>query len=460
MARYKREWFNPLYFHLRKYINMPEVRKIMVYGGKGSAKTLSIAQLLSIMCYSEKSSAVCYRKEQTTIKTTLKNSFQKAIDTTRMNAVWQPMDFKYKGLENEIIFKGLDTEGKVKGIEGYKYLFFDELDHFTEKEWQQANLSLRGLPNQKLFASWNPVDENIWIKGDIDLQEWVDLPLSFGDNYSTMTESSFVRQSKDLRTILIKTTYLDNKWMVGAKGYGYRDENLIYEFERLKDVDPNSYRVNVLGEWGVANKDNKFAWAFEPKKHVKDFVPAFVEVFGVPYNPNQIVWLSFDFNINPITCTAIQHFNDTIFVFKCFRLENSNTLELCNHIKAYFNDGAVFKVTGDSTGANRSTLSADNFHNYQIIQKELRLQDKQIVVPSKNPSIQVNQVLLNALLLNYNFWLQPGKDYADHAIYDLTYVEVDQNKKIVKDRTSKEKESDFLDTIRYFCNVEFSDYLK
>ena len=72
------------------------------------------------------------------------------------------MDFKIandKG--SNIIFKGLDTEGKVKGIEGFTYLLFDEIDQFEQEEWVQANLSLRGLPNQKLFATWNPVDENI-----------------------------------------------------------------------------------------------------------------------------------------------------------------------------------------------------------------------------------------------------------------------------------------------------------
>lgn len=460
MARYKREWFNPLYFHLRKYIEYPDLRKIMVYGGKSSAKTFSIAQLFSIMCYTEVVSAVCYRKEQTTIKTTLRNSFDKAIETTRMGAVWQPMDFKYRGVDNEIIFKGLDTEGKVKGIEGYKYLFFDELDHFTKEEWYQANLSLRGIKGQKLLASWNPIDENIWIKGEIDAQRWHDLPLSLGDNYSKLSDESFIRISEDGKTLLIKTNYLDNKWMVGGDGYGFRDQNLIDEYLSMKDKDPNSYNVNVLGEWGVRNKNKKFAWAFDRAKHVKDFVPAFIDVFGVPYNPNKIVWLSFDFNVNPITCTAMQHFDGAVFVFKCFRLENSNTVEMCNHIKSYFQKGTVFKVTGDSTGANRSTLSSDNLHNYQIIQRELKLLDSQIIVPTRNPDIQVNQVLLNSLLLNYVWMFQPGKEYADYAIYDLTYVEVDENKKIKKDRTSAERESDFLDTIRYFANVEFSNYLK
>lgn len=458
--RFSKKFFNPLYFHIRKYTDDPNIRRIMVYGGKASAKTVSIGQVFAIACHSQQCSALAYRKEQTIIKTTLKNSFTKAIESTYMQAAWQPMDFKFKGLAgNEIIFKGLDIEGKVKGIEGYKYLYFDELDHFTSDEWMTANISLRGIPGQKLFASWNPVDENSWIKTEIDSQSWSDLPRVLDGPHTQLSPNSWVRISADGKTILIKTVYQDNKWIVGGDGFGFRDQNLIDEYESLRTKDENSYNVNVLGEWGVRDKNKKFAWAFSKDKHVRDFVPALMESFGTPYNPNRVVWLSFDFNVNPITCTCMQHHNDTVFVFKCFKLANSNTYALCDHIRAYFKPGTVFKVTGDATGANRNTLSVDNLHNYQIIQKKLGLSTQQLVVPAKNPDIEKNQVLMNSILANYQVWIQPGEGYADPLLYDLTYVEMDANKKMVKDRSTDKKNADFIDTFRYFLNIEFHDFL-
>ena len=440
--RLKKTWFNPLYFHLRKYIEDPKIRRVMVYGGKSSAKTFTIAQLFNVISYTNNVSCIAYRKEQTTIKISLKPAFVKAIDTIYMNAAYEVQDFMIRGIKGQIIvFKGIDSEGKIKGIEGFKYILLDELDHYSEEEFMQANLSLRGMENQKIFATWNPVDENIWIKKYIDRLDWIDLPLMIkGNKHSQLDKSSFVRKSTDGKTLLIKTTYFDNKWIVGANGYGSRDQNLIDEYEQLKTIDPNSYNVNVLGEWGVRDKSNKFAFAFEQSKHVG----------SVEYNPDYLIWLSFDFNVNPISCTAFQYYDDVLRAIKCFKLDNSNIYELCKLIASYFPD-AMFKVTGDASGTSRSAMVADNVNYYTIIKDELGLIWSQFNIPSVNPRIEENQVKVNAVL--YAGLFIADSENCKELIYDLTYVEIDENKKIVKDRTAESKKSDFLDHFRYICNI-------
>ena len=62
--RLKKTWFNPLYFHLRKYIEDPKIRRVMVYGGKSSAKTFTIAQLFNVISYTNNVSCIAYRKRQ------------------------------------------------------------------------------------------------------------------------------------------------------------------------------------------------------------------------------------------------------------------------------------------------------------------------------------------------------------------------------------------------------------
>ena len=440
--RLRKTWFNPLYFHLRKYVDDHKIRRIMVYGGKSSAKTFTIAQLFNILSYTQKCSCIAYRKEQTTIKISLKPAFAKAIESTYMNAAYDIQDFTIKGNNSKnIVFKGIDSEGKIKGIEGFKYMLLDELDHYTEEEFMQANLSLRGMENQKIFATWNPVDENIWIKKYIDRLQWDELPLTIkGNKHATLDATAFVRKSKDGKTLLIKTTYLDNKWIVGENGYGARDQNLIDEYEQLKTIDPNSYNVNVLGEWGVRDKSNKFAFAFEASKHVG----------SVEYNPDYLIWLSFDFNVNPISCTAFQYYDDVLRAIKCFKLDNSNIYELCKLIASYFPD-AMFKVTGDASGTSRSAMVADNVNYYTIIKDELGLIWSQFNIPSVNPRIEENQVKVNAVL--YAGLFVADSENCKELIYDLTYVEIDENKKIIKDRTAESKKSDFLDHFRYICNI-------
>lgn len=450
VLRLKKDWFNPVYFHIKHYAEIPTIRRIMVYGGKSAAKTLSFAQFLSIVGYTQGISSILFRKEQTTIKTTIKQAVKKAVELTYLEAVQKPMDFKYSCVNgSEMIFKGLDTEGKVKGVEGYKYLMFDELDHFTAQEWQQANASLRGMPNQKLFATWNPVDENIWIKSELDSYQWTDLPLIVDDNeHSRLDNNSFVKISNDGKIVLIKTTYFDNKWVVGGDGYGFRDQNLIDEYERMKSIDENWYNVNVLGMWGVANKEGKFAYAFSKTKHVFE---------GLEYNDHYELYLSFDFNVNPITCLAAQHYNETTYCLRSFQLGNSNIYELCDLIRATY-PTALYIVTGDATGRATSALVHDNLNYYKIIKQQLELTDGQIKVPTINPSLVENRVVVNAVLQTRD--IKIDSQLCSPLIYDLTYCEVDADNKLVKDRANDKRNSDHLDTFRYYLNLIYKNILR
>lgn len=448
--RFSKKWYNPLYFHLNHYIKDPSIRRIMVYGGKSSAKTLTIAQLLSKETYLYSNSNISYRKESTTIKTTLKEAFEKAIKTIRCSSVFVKMDYSFRALNgHKIIFKGLDTEGKVKGIEGYKYLNFDELDHFLESEWTQANLSLRGMPDQKLFATWNPIDENIWIKKYLDSFKWNDLPLILDDDpYTQLDSNSFVKLSEDGKTLLIKTTYHDNKWMVGGDGFGYRDQNLIDDYEELKNRDENSYNVNVLGDWGVLDKSGKFCYAYDKEK---------LSVKTV-WDNTQMTWLSFDFNRDPITCGVIQDYDNKDRVIEAIKLHDSNIYALCDYIRAAY-PNAFFMVTGDATGQNKSALVKDNINYYTVIQDELSLNDGQLMVPTINPKIVENKVLVNALLQNYPIEIDPDKASSLH--YDMAYVEVTEENKIKKDdRKDEKQQADSLDWWRYYCNVKHKEFLR
>jgi PBSX family phage terminase large subunit len=388
MLRLKKQWFNPVYFHLLKYVSYPDIRRIMVFGGKSGAKTLSLSQLFSVKGHTENASSICYRKEQTTIKTTLKPAFEKAIQNCYLSNAYTIMDFEIRGIrKNHVIFKGLDTEGKVKGIEGFKYLLFDELDHFEEEEWNQANLSLRGIPGQKLFATWNPVRDDIWIKKWIDKNNWTDLPKMIDGNiHSRLDSNSFVRISEDGKTLLIKTTYLDNKWIVGAYDYGYRDENLIYEYERLKDFDENSYNVNVLGVWGKLKTGAEFYHAFSKAKHVKKLT----------FSPDLPVHLTFDFNVLPymtmLCCQIDTTGGKTIFKFfkeYCLKNpDNSSSAAARYFVRDFAQYNPAVFYYGDSSGKNR-IAGQGNKRNFDDIEAVLLpfLNAASDKVLSRNPGV-------------------------------------------------------------------------
>jgi hypothetical protein len=187
-------------------------------------------------------------------------------------------------------------------------------------------------------------------------------------------------------------------------------------------------------------EEGRFAFAFSRQKHVGRCF----------WNPAKETYLSFDFNRNPICCSVIQWYDDTIFIPRCIKLKNSNIYSLCELlIKLY--PTAVFIVTGDATGRNSTAMVQDNINYYIIIKKLLNLNDGQLKVNAINPSIEANQVLLNALLQNYKWCID--EENASAVIFDMEYVKMLPNGTIDKgSRTDPTKQADAIDTIRYWCD--------
>ena len=139
----------------------------------------------------------------------------------------------------------------------------------------------------------------------------------------------------------------------------------------------------------MEDKSGKFAYAFDKDKHVSK-IP-------LQFNPDQPLYLSFDFNVNPISCLAAQHYNETTYCLRSFKLENSNIYALCDVIVATY-PGALVIVTGDATGRATTALVQDTLNYYKVIKQQLQLTDGQIKVTTINPSLVENRVVVNAVL--------------------------------------------------------------
>ena len=161
---------------------------------------------------------------------------------------------------NLIRFKGLDNSEKLKGISKFTKVVLDEIPEFKHADFKQVRKRLRGLKNQQIICIWNPIDENIWIKKKvIDLDPWYDLPTEIeGIPQSKLSENSFVKINKSGNTVMIKTTYLDNYWVVGHEKGGFYDKHTIADFEHDKIHDLNNYKIYALGEYGVSTEGLAF----------------------------------------------------------------------------------------------------------------------------------------------------------------------------------------------------------
>jgi hypothetical protein len=196
------------------------------------------------------------------------------------------------------------------------------------------------------------------------------------------------------------------------------------------------------------NSSNKFCYSFDEKKHIGT----------TKFNPTYPLYLSFDFNRNPICCTAFQIYDNSIYGIETIKLPNSNIYNLCQHIRTKY-PNAVYIINGDATGKAGSALVKDNINYYRVIKAELDLADTVFKVPSVNPSIADNQVLVNAILEHYNVLFDPDK--CSGLIHDCKFVEMLPDGSIKKgDREDPKQQADALDTFRYFLNTNFKWFLK
>jgi phage terminase large subunit len=189
-----------------------------------------------------------------------------------------------------------------------------------------------------------------------------------------------------------------------------------------------------------------FAYAFKREKSIRA---------GLKLNNEHPIILSFDFNVDPITCLACQSYGESVRVLREFRLRNSDIFALCSEIKKYY-QGKEFIVTGDASGANRSAMTKGAMNYYMIIKEELNVPRSNFKVPTFNPSIKNSRVLLNSMLEKYgDFYIDSSCEF---LINDLLYVESDWAGNI--DKTKDSSKTHLLDCLRYYLWTFHSNFVK
>lgn len=201
-----------------------------LYGGRGSTKSsfISTEIVFGMMQDAEDgiiSNAVVFRKVKDTIKDSVYEQIQWAIDELGVSDEWEstisPMKFVYKKTGQKIIFRGLDRAKKTKSIKSakgyFKYLWFEELDEYDgEDEIRTIEQSvLRGGNKYVVFKSFNP---------PISVSNWANI-------YVNTPKKNAYRHKSDYRSV-------PEKWL----GKIFLDEAA-----HLKETKPKAYEHEYLG---------------------------------------------------------------------------------------------------------------------------------------------------------------------------------------------------------------------
>lgn len=222
-----RDLIAPSFYDVHKAIKAYQYTRYWLKGGRGSTKSsfVSLEIVLGMMADNQ-ANAICYRKVGETLEESVYQQILWAIDKLSVNHLWRatvsPMRITYIPTGQRIIFRGLDKAKKSKSIKvkyGYfKYLWFEELEEFAGME-EIRNVEqsvLRGGDRFVVFYTYNPPKSN---------RNWVN------EEATTERDDRLVHSS----------TYLTvpEEWL---------GEQFIADAEHLKNVKPEQYRHEYLGE--------------------------------------------------------------------------------------------------------------------------------------------------------------------------------------------------------------------
>lgn len=431
----------PCYRHLNKL----KADIHILWGGRDSGKSHYIAQRLIRKCL--KASyfrCIMVKKTGNSIEASQWQTIKDIVEEWGLSSLFtfkkSPLSIECEN-GNKFMARGCDDVANLKSIKDPTDVWYEEFNQLTQTDFITTASTLRSNKTDvEQWASLNPEAdgdfEDFWIYKTFFSETGRDIYQNFTSTWSIDLPND---EKYEFTFTSTHTTYKDNiHCKPSRKAF----------LEQLAKLDPYYYKVFTLGKWGNVQIGDPFCLTFDRTRHV---APTLL-------NRSYEVCLSFDFNVNPITCQVFQDYNNRQYGIESIKLDDSDIYKLCDYINLSY-PGCLFIITGDATGRNTTALVQDGINYYTVIKSKLNLSLGQIKVPTVNPRVKDNRVLVNAVFSLCNITLDPVK--CKGLIYDLENVSVNDLGEIDKgDRSNPKKRADHLDGARYYWNTFHKDILK
>ncbi len=262
-------------------------------GGTRSSKTYSLCQLFIVKCLEEtgKIFTIC-RKSLPSLKGTAYRdvlTILKELDLySEANHNKSELSYTLNG--NLLEFISIDQPQKIRGRKR-NYLWLNEANEFDFESWTQLTLRT----TEKIYLDYNPSDPYSWIY----------------EKVITRDDCTF-----------LKSTYRANPFL---------DKDTIAEIERLKDIDPDYWRVYGLGEIGSIQ-----TMIFRNFNLVDD-VQGKLLGFG----------LDFGFTNSPTALVEVRQLEDSLYIRELLYEKRLTNTDLANKLREFGIDRTT-EIVADS----------------------------------------------------------------------------------------------------------------
>lgn len=276
--------------------------------------------------------------------------------------------------DSEIWFRHMEDPERIKSIT-CSWIECEEMSMFTEADFNMMLSRLRDsrFPRCRLFGHTNPQSSKGWI------HKFFVEKNSGKKRFVTDDGRENIIHYRRVIAPTTENTFLPASYVENMKN----------------QYDADYYKINVLGQDGD----------YSAGLVCKGFGRANIE--NVTYNPDYTIYLSCDFNVDPM-CWALAHrINGEYHFFDEICLENVNTeLAAAEFVSRYGAHLGNVVLTGDASGASRSVQSAAlNDTNFILIKNAMvrgGMRTPEINLAKSNPLIVDRVAAWNAAVKNSN----------------------------------------------------------
>lgn len=415
------------------------------YGGRGGGKSEGQCDKLLDECLTQEYFKCYYGRK--VFDTVRRSCFEMLVNCIKKNNLKYLFHFSEANTSsmvitcllngNKFVPFGSDEPDKLKSLENPTHIWCEEFDQFTFDDFRVLLPTLRTPKGANRFIGTFNTHEVV-------PSHWL-LKLFFPEIYEGIDKDDAIN-ADIVSGILVKKVFIN-----------FTDNYFINQEEYRKTLwlasagNTTIFEGMANGAWGIMPNSNPWLFAWNSEKHM-----AKTELFA---NPLHILYLSWDFNRNPMACSAMQDYDETLFIIDVIKKSNIGTEGVCDIILArYPRNKYVYVVTGDYAGNTASSLYQEQVTNYTVIKSKLGLSDAQIKI-EPNPRLEKNRTLVNAVFFSYKIQVCPVK--ARHFKFDAENVRQSPEGKIEKDnRKDPAQQADVLDTVRYYINKFMSWFIK
>ncbi|CAB4218781.1 Bacteriophage terminase, large subunit [uncultured Caudovirales phage] len=453
-------------------------RYIILWGGRGSSKSVFAAKKLIYRCLKEKYFRyILVRNVYEDIKDSSYQTIKDCVEEMGLSSLFK---FTTSPLQitcvngNKFIARGCDKTTKLKSIKDPTGVWYEE-DIPSESDFITITSGIRSMKAgylQEIFTI-NPE-----VEGDYE-EHWF-FKQFFKDKYPEVNFRSTTRieipgdEPMELSYTSHHSTYKDNRF-IGREFMAF--------LESLKKTNEYYFTIYCLGHWGNRQSGGQFYKCFSRAKHIgsiKDLYPD-MDHGGRPYNPELPLHMAWDFNVNPYVTCCIWQINGKVSMKIAEILlqhpRNTNMAVCAEFEKKFPGHTAGLFIYGDPGGLKQSTadettvrVKEKDYSEFTKIESRLSAYRPQRRVPRVYPPVKLRGDFISEIMeFNYagiTFVIDEGckKSVAEYS-YLKEASDGTKHKEMYKDEVTEvqcQKYGHISDADDYFLTSaftsEFSNY--